>query len=257
MDEQNESWNLHTSSLIISPGHPKPTNPNAVPARKVGIWRGKEAMEVATLTPEFKEWNEFVETVSQETRQDRWDLRGFSGLGSMTTPAKRRREQKEAILEECRSEEEFRMPRLLVGSSELQNRMKSLVLRLWNKSKSAVLPQSSSFERTNFSQESLCSKDAMVVMANREGTPDLQEDELELMEEREKEEARERRPSLRKVTWSRAMEELNDLTAIWNKTIEEIHVDNDGLGQSERDGASTKSLSDHQVRVENGRDTME
>ncbi|KAF9171384.1 hypothetical protein BGX21_001026 [Mortierella sp. AD011] len=71
-------------------------------------------------------------------------------------------------------------------------------------------------------------------MANREGTPDLQEDELELMEEKEKEEAREHRPSLRKVAWIRAMEKLDDSMVIWNKTIEGIHMDDDGLGQSER-----------------------
>ncbi|KAF9361303.1 hypothetical protein BGX26_004488 [Mortierella sp. AD094] len=252
--EQNEVWNLHTSSLITSPGHAKPINPNAMPAREVGIWRGKEAIEVTTLIPEFKEWNEFVETVSRETRQDRWSLREFTGLDSAAASAQRRREQREATLEEHRSEEEFRMPKTLVDSSGLQNQMKSLVLRLWGKSKSAALPMSPSFERTNFAQESFRFKEAMVIMANREGTPDFQEDELELMEEEEKEEeAREHRPSLQKVAWSRAMGELDSLMTIWSKT----HVDDDGLDQNESYGPPPTSLLDLQIRVENGKDAME
>ncbi|KAF9115944.1 hypothetical protein BGX27_005636 [Mortierella sp. AM989] len=254
-NQGKEVWDLSVSSLISSPGHAKP---NATPTREVGVWRGKEAIEVTTLIPEFKEWTEFVETVSQESKQERWNTEEFAGLNSQIDLAQRRRERKQAILEEHRSEEEFRMPKPSVDSSGLKNQMKSLVLRLWGTSKSVVLPEPTSFERTLFPQESFRFKEAMAVVANREGTPDFHEEELEMMEEEEEEEERQHVPSLRKLAWNQAMEELGDLAAIWNERMtEETNEDDDGLDQNESYGSPPTGLSDLEIHIENGKTTVQ
>ncbi|KAK3822403.1 MAG: hypothetical protein JOS17DRAFT_753467 [Linnemannia elongata] len=105
-----EAWD---SVLLSSSGRLKKgvwTN-NCFP-RQVGIWRSAESIEVTRLGPRDLEWEEFIETLSRETRQERWSLEEFS---SSKTSERTSREQQKAILrEEHLAIEEFREPRPVV-----------------------------------------------------------------------------------------------------------------------------------------------
>ncbi|KAF9209599.1 hypothetical protein BGZ49_003086 [Haplosporangium sp. Z 27] len=252
---KDKAWNLQTSNLISSPGHAKPIN--TIMAHEVGVWRGNEAIEITTLTPELAEWTEFIETISQEARQERWNLANFDGLDFASAEAQRKRKLREMILEEHRSEEEFRMPNIFIDTPRIHDRMKSLVLGFWGKSKTGVPPDPlSSFERTNFPQEKFRFKDAMVVMSNREGTPDFLEAEIELMDDKDKEEeAKGNGPSLERIAWGKAMNELDSLMDIWSETTE-IREAVGGLEENKSNDVSPSGLSDLHIRIEHGRDTV-
>ncbi|KAF9543521.1 hypothetical protein EC957_000797 [Mortierella hygrophila] len=116
---KDRDWGEASDSILLSsPGRLKEdiwTN-NCFP-RQVGIWRSTEAIEVTNLGARNLEWKEFIETLSRETRQERWSLAEFSS----SKPSERASwEQQKAILrEEHLAIEEFREPKpVVVDSSE-------------------------------------------------------------------------------------------------------------------------------------------
>ncbi|KAF9120142.1 hypothetical protein BGX30_003341, partial [Mortierella sp. GBA39] len=108
---KDRDWGEASGSVLLSsPGRLKEdiwTN-NCFP-RQVGIWRSAEAIEVTNLGARDLEWEEFIETLSRETRQERWSLAEFSP----SKPSERTSwEQQKAILrEEHLAFEEFREPK--------------------------------------------------------------------------------------------------------------------------------------------------
>ncbi|KAG0286307.1 hypothetical protein BGZ96_009559, partial [Linnemannia gamsii] len=113
--DKEMDWDSADSILLSSPGRLKPdTWANTCFHRQVGIWRSTEAIEVAGLGPKDLEWDEFIETQSRETRQERWSLAEFSSQ-SLPSIERTSREQQKAILrEEHLAIEEFREPRPVV-----------------------------------------------------------------------------------------------------------------------------------------------
>ncbi|KAG0313760.1 hypothetical protein BGZ97_009925, partial [Linnemannia gamsii] len=114
-DNKDMDWNSTDSILLDSPGRLKlDTWTNKCFPRQVGIWRSAEAIEVTGLGPKDLEWNEFIETLSRETRQERWSLAEFSSQSSSPTGRTSRELQKAILREEHLAMEEFREPRPVV-----------------------------------------------------------------------------------------------------------------------------------------------
>ncbi|KAF9142707.1 hypothetical protein BG015_000699, partial [Linnemannia schmuckeri] len=113
-DKDDKDWEENTDSILLSsPGRLKEGMwaHNCFP-RQVGIWRSAEAIEVTRLEPQDLEWDEFIETLSRETRQERWSLSEFST--SKLTEHTSREQQKAILREEHLAIEEFREPRPVV-----------------------------------------------------------------------------------------------------------------------------------------------
>ncbi|KAK5814944.1 hypothetical protein F5H01DRAFT_367348 [Linnemannia elongata] len=113
-DGKDSDWGEASDSVLLSsPGRLKEDiwSNNCFP-RQVGIWRSAEAIEVTKLGPQDLEWEEFIETLSIETRQERWSL----AESTSSKPSERTSwEQQKAILrEEHLAIEEFREPKPVV-----------------------------------------------------------------------------------------------------------------------------------------------
>lgn len=111
---KDRDWGEASDSVLLSSSgrlNEKIWTNNCFP-RQVGIWRSAEAIEVTRLGQQDLEWEEFIETLSRETRQERWSLEEFSS----SKPSERTsRERQMAILrEEHLAIEEFREPRPVV-----------------------------------------------------------------------------------------------------------------------------------------------
>ncbi|KAF8941556.1 hypothetical protein BGZ58_006959 [Dissophora ornata] len=241
--EKGEAWGAFLSNLVLSHGILKSTPSNALDTlqvRKVGVWRGEDAIEVTAIGPEVPEWREFVETVSQETRQERWgseDL--FEG--------RPHRALQEVFAEERQSREEFRMPRPVSGTTELQSRMKAFLVGLQGKASllESQPQQPPLFERTHFPQELFRFKKAMSFMANRDTGSDFSGEELEELEDIEAEQGH--RLAEQKLSWDLAKQRLDALMAVWNgpsgRSMDDDRMDPPGL-------------SDLRIHIEHGRATV-
>lgn len=114
-DDKNMDWDSADSILLTSPGRLKlDTWANNCFPRQVGIWRSSEAIEVVGLGPKDLEWDEFIETLSRETRQEQWSLSEFSSRSPSPTERTSREQQKAILREEHLAIEDFREPRLVV-----------------------------------------------------------------------------------------------------------------------------------------------
>ncbi|KAG9061448.1 hypothetical protein KI688_007439 [Linnemannia hyalina] len=113
-DGKDRDWGEASDSVLLSsPGRLKEdiwTN-NCFP-RQVGIWRSAEAIEVTNLGARDLEWEEFIETLSRETRQERWSLAEFSS--SKSSERTSWGQQKAILREEHLAIEEFREPKPVV-----------------------------------------------------------------------------------------------------------------------------------------------
>ncbi|KAG0304626.1 hypothetical protein BGZ98_005268 [Dissophora globulifera] len=266
--DKADIWDVSSSSLILAPGLARTAQLSGiVHAREVGVWRSEEAIQVTALGPDVQEWKEFVETVSEETQQERWNSEFAARPDDMAVSQQRYQELKKTFLEQQHSRNEFRMPRpITIGASGLQDRIKSLLYGLWRPGSSATSTtaaaaaqppiQVATFERSHFPQESFRFKDAMDVAVNRELPPDFLEEELEEMrEEVEEAGAQHLRFSEQQLEWDQALKQLDGLMAVWS-TVPEYIVDDDALDQDENYGAPPPGLSDLHILIEHGNDVI-
>ncbi|KAF9585419.1 hypothetical protein BGW38_002468 [Lunasporangiospora selenospora] len=183
-----EPWDLSTSRLISGPGKAKI---NSGP-RQVGLWRGADAIEVTNLDMANGEWREFVDTLSQETMQER--------IGS-TNELWRKAELRRSIHSNQKAMQGFRP---FVDSAGPQKEgwghWISAYVRPWlptgdktgdgsnlsiddgKASNNALESTERAYRRTQFDQTSFRFKEALNIVVERDLYPDYTQEELEEME---------------------------------------------------------------------------
>ncbi|KAF9912768.1 hypothetical protein BX616_010233 [Lobosporangium transversale] len=231
--------------------------------RQVGTWRGEEAIEVTSLSPEMKEWDEFIQTVSHEVQEEKWSIKEFIPSTSNTTTdesiqqehqqQQQRQKQQQQRLEEHRSKEEFRISKLV--NNPPPSPWCSWI-NMFAPKPSSITPPASlplEFQRSQFSQESFRFKDTMNVIASRDSYPDFQEDEIQEMEE-ETEEAKKQGLAVPQISIidTATKAEVETLLEIWGKTSEMI--DDDSLEQNEEYGSVQAGHPDLHILIENGKE---
>ncbi|KAG0367132.1 hypothetical protein BGZ54_004342 [Gamsiella multidivaricata] len=233
-------WDLSTSSLVQSPGVAKSMAFDSIQAREVGIWRGAEAIEVTTLSPEFKEWSEFVATTSDKVHQERWSAVDAGEFDSVIYSQQEQQQQHQRST----YENPFQLSKAARGfSAELHDMIMGLIYGVGR-------ADATSFERADFPQETFRFKEAMDIMTGRDMAPDFVDEELEEMQEE---------GSIGKdvqETWNTAIEQLNGLMTVWDDTSPD-NADDDVMDQNESYGAPSTDLIDFGVRIEHGREIIQ
>ncbi|KAG0088555.1 hypothetical protein BGZ92_006013 [Podila epicladia] len=151
---KHEPWIMENSLLISEPGVAKPIPEDAndfYQPRRLGIWRGSHAIEVTSLDPEFKEWDEFLDLAEKEHQ---------------------RQLARQEVLSKLQTQEEYNM-----------YRSKAVHLDLNKFSVLTVEP--TTFEREEFPQDTFRFKDALAEVTNRDMPPDFSADEIMDLQEQD------------------------------------------------------------------------
>ncbi|KAG0051370.1 hypothetical protein BGZ83_003836 [Gryganskiella cystojenkinii] len=243
--------------------------------RQLGVWRGPDAIKVTTLGPTDLEWDEYIMTVSQETKQESLGKdTAIVGHPESEEIKRLRHALWEEHAEDKKERDEFRMP------SSSQGSVSTIFSRSWKALVPGLaMPTSSDrgpFQRTVIPQGSFQLKKELPLM-DRDGESDFTDLELEDIEEminptpltkKQKQqllEQQQQQPQEKKqpIVTEAELSRLDNLMLVWNNddrpndaVAQEAIFDDDGMDEDETYGRPLEGLSDLHIRIENGRDTL-
>ncbi|KAF9309818.1 hypothetical protein BG003_009239 [Podila horticola] len=209
---EHEPWIMENSLLISAPGQPKPIPADAIDfyqPRRLGVWRGSHAIEVTSPDPAFKEWDEFLDLAEKEHQ---------------------RQIARQEVLKQQTQEEYDRY------------RVKAVHLDL--NEFSVLIVEPTTFERTEFEQETFRFRHALGEVTNRDMPPDFSADEI--MDLQEQDEMPQYAPD--RIAAVQIQKTVDDALGIWR----DEPVDDDAMDENEDFGAPPQSLTDLKIRIEHG-----
>ncbi|KAG0012636.1 hypothetical protein BGZ82_002480 [Podila clonocystis] len=209
---EHEPWIMENSLFISAPGQPKPIPADAIDfyqPRRLGVWHGSHAIEVTSLEPAFKEWDEFLDLTEKEHQ---------------------RQLARQEVLRQ-QTQEEY-------------DRYRAKVVHLDLNEFSVLTVEPTTFERTEFEQETFRFRDALAEVANRDMPPDFSADEImDLQEQDEMPQYASDRLAAVQI-----QNTVEDALGIWR----DEPVDDDALDENEDFGAPPQGLTDLKIRIEHG-----
>jgi len=222
---------------------------------RIGVWRGPDAIKVMTLAPDDLEWDEYIATVSHETKQEALGKDAMVGRPESLSLRRQRQALQAEFAKEKRQREEFQLPS--EGQMQGHGHPLGVLSRLW---KAVAVPlklapdSQSPYLRTSIPQDSFQLKKHLA-LSDREGVPDFTEVELEEVLATH---------TKHQIVTDEELGQLDQMMTVWNNNQEnqdksftgEDIQDDDGMDEDESFGRPLDGLSDLQIHIENGRDVV-